>query len=138
MKFAVPSLRSVARLMTLLFVMQVVVAGACMLTPQAHAMPMAQPIDAAHAPCSDPAVNQGDLDGHDHGDACFHCDEPDVSLTATTSLLQAPAVFTTLVAVPSATLHPQPLLRQLRFVRTPTGPPRSASLLYTTSQRIRI
>jgi len=144
MRFLVPSLRNVARLVTLLFAVQVVAAGACLLTPQAHATPVVQHLahqnDESHAPCAD---QTGDHDGmshraHDHGDACFHCDEPDVSLIATPPPLQAPTLLATLVMVPSEPVFGQQMLRQLRFVRTPTGPPRSASLLYTTSQRLRI
>jgi len=120
-----------------LFALQIVVTGFCLLTAEAHAMPMpAMQSGAVELPCA----KSGHMDQHDsssHSGSCYHCDQPDeLSNASFSSLAQVSILLPGIITMPVATTW-QPE-STLSFSRTPTGPPRSSSRLYTTSQRIRI
>jgi len=75
----------------------------------------------------------------DHSDACYHCDQPaQLSNASHTSVVSATLVLSDVVSLPTAPLLNNEATSGLLSARTPTGPPRSSSLLYTTSQRILI
>ncbi|MDX8405953.1 MAG: hypothetical protein R8K50_07370 [Mariprofundus sp.] len=132
--------RGISRLMAGLFALQIVLTGFCLLTPEAHAMPMpTMQSGAAHT---------GDMDGHcakaesgrqasDDSSSCYHCDQPD-ELSNVSPLSFAHVVL----LLPGYLTEPAVLtwhdFSGLFTVRIPTGPPRSSTLLYTTSQRILI
>lgn len=125
------------RLMAMLFAMQMVVTGFCVLAPQAHAMPMVENAMMQadmKAPCSDAAAMHAHTMKHGH--ACAHCDQTD-----------------TLTYVQLDQDHSTPLLATLQGYERPDlfllsavaglsslsrGPPRSASLIFNTTRRIRI
>ncbi|WP_161984372.1 hypothetical protein [Mariprofundus erugo] len=125
------------RLMAMLFAMQMVVTGFCVLAPQAHAMPMVahamMQADMAGA-CADVAS----MHSHPvkHGHACAHCDQTD-----TLTPVQLDQDHTTPLLAMVAE-YGRPALFSLSGVTglssLSRGPPRSASLLFTTTQRIRI
>ncbi len=129
------SRRSLSRLMVGLFAMQVMVAGFCLLTSEAHAMPQSVQQSDMDGGCAKGA------DGHhlsEHSDSCYHCDQPDV-VAASTSV----SVSVVAMALPGLIrLAESPVVVQtttgLFSPRPPTGPPRSASLLFSTTQRIRV
>ncbi|MDQ6951733.1 MAG: hypothetical protein Q9M26_08720 [Mariprofundales bacterium] len=140
--FIVPSRNRMAHLMMLLFAFQVVASGVCLMIPQAQATPMAHAmVISSHAlggGIPDDMDNASHDCGHGHCNANFHCDQPDLSVSNAMPLVSTPLAAAVWVAILSVNLSPQPLLPSLRLARVPTGPPRSASLLYTTSQRLRI
>jgi len=130
-------IRGTSRMLAGLFAMQMVLTGFCLLTADAHAMPAAQmsgmQADSMAAMCPK-------SDSHDkqhHSDNCFHCDDGD-QFVKVGSVDIAPL---SLVLVALSTL-PEHHLEQSStdsiVYYTPTGPPGSASLLYTTTQRIRV
>jgi hypothetical protein len=138
--------RRLSRLVAGLFAVQIVVTGFCLLTAQAHAMPMAQ-MGATHMSdtqmggtsghCSEAMQGKTQHSDTSHSDGCFHCDEPDQFVKAgTADLTQANLVLVGLCVLPEmSTLagwdEATPFYK-------PTGPPRSSSLLFTTTQRIRV
>jgi len=146
-------IRGCARLVAALFVVQIVASGLCLLTAEAHAMPqlVSMPnvsmqnvsmqnkgMDGSCAKPLSTVQSSRDQQSSDHSDACFHCDQPD-QLSSTANAQPAPAllVLAGFVSLPAAPLLVQVATGQLT-ARTPTGPPRSSSLLYTTTQRIRV
>jgi len=141
--------RFTSRLVAGLFAVQIVVTGFCLLTSQAHAMPMDQ-MGASHMSgmmsgaddmsghCSKSMMHMNGQ-GHDasHSGGCFHCDEPDQFVKAASAdlapvslVLACLAMLPEISDVTTATL--------LSEVQAPTGPPRSSTLLFTTTQRIRV
>ena len=133
--------RGLSRLVAGLFSVQLLVAGLCLMMPQAHAMPM---VKAAHSipdsmdktgHCT-PAMTATMRHGAGHT-ACTHCDQPDSFLqNASTPIQLDLAMLPDLLAAPGASGW---ISRSISlFSRTPTGPPRSSSLLYQTTQRILI
>lgn len=137
-----PSTRLLSRLVAGLFAVQIVVTGFCLLTSQAHAMPMSQ-TSATQAPAAMGAscAKSADMNEHhndtSHNGGCFHCDEPDQFLKVSTAdIAPAGLVFVALAVMPElASISVQP---SVVATLQPTGPPRSSSLLITTTQRIRI
>ncbi|MDQ6992406.1 MAG: hypothetical protein Q9M31_02955 [Mariprofundus sp.] len=132
--------RGLSRLMAGLFALQIVLTGFCLLTPEAHAMPM----PTVHST----SAHTGDVDGHcakaengqhssGHSDSCYHCDQPD-QLSNQAPLTFAHVVLLLPVFLIEPAVQTWHSLSGLLSVRTPTGPPRSSTLLYTTSQRILI
>ena len=140
--------RRISRLVAGLFAVQIVVTGFCLLTSQAHAMPMSQmsgsgmhmsdtvmgDMDGA---CGKSAHMDGQYNGTSHSGGCFHCDEPDQFVKAgTADLTQVSLVLVALSLLPE-----MPALAawdETTSFYAPTGPPRSSSLLFTTTQRIRV
>jgi len=124
--------------MAALFAVQMLVTGFCMLTPQAHAMPDMMQAAQVEAHC---AKHQDGMQGHhasNQSDECYHCDQPDGLSNAT----QIP-VAKALLILPGIIMTPvvwRPLSMDvaLMTVRSPTGPPRSSSLIYRISKRIRV
>ncbi|MDX8408232.1 MAG: hypothetical protein R8L58_07595 [Mariprofundaceae bacterium] len=130
------SRRSLSRLMAGLFAMQVVVAGFCLLTADAHAashqMTAQQSADMAEH-CAKSATHDA---GH-HSDSCFHCDDSDVFVKAAS--IDVPSFNPVLSVVASMPEAPAWITATVAVSRLmPTGPPRSASLLFSTTQRIRV
>ncbi len=140
--------RRLSRLVAGLFAVQIVVTGFCLLTSQAHAMPMAQMSgtgmhmsdtvmgDMAGS-CGKSVHMDGQHDGTSHSGGCFHCDEPAQFVKAAT----ADVAPVSLVLVALSVLPEMPVLTawdEAAAFYTPTGPPRSSSLLFTTTQRIRV
>jgi len=133
--------RGLSRLFAGLFAVQLLAAGFCLMMPQAHAMPMAK---AAHSmsdsmdktghctPAGESQVNHGT--GHA---ACTHCDQPDSFLQHASAPIQPDLVI--LPDLPAAPGVADRIIQSIAiFSRTPTGPPRSSSLLYRISPRIRV
>jgi hypothetical protein len=133
--------RRISRLIAGLFAVQIIVTGFCLLTSQAHAaemspMAMAQMGDMS-GHCSKSMQGMGQHSGTSHSDGCFHCDEPAQFVKAGTADL-APV---NLVLVALSLLPEMPALAswdEATAFYAPTGPPRSSSLLFTTTQRIRV
>lgn len=136
----------VSRFVAGLFAVQIVVAGFCVLTTQAHAMPMNQ-MSTSHmadlmmadqgVACGKSVHMDGQHHGSSHSGGCFHCDEPE-QFVKSASADPAPVslVFVVLSVVPQM---PSPAVQdEVTAFLTPTGPPRSSSLLFTTTQRIRV
>jgi len=136
-------MRGICRLMTVFFAVQIIVGSLCLLTTEAHAMPQSVQNMVLGGNCAKSThANQGqyvqDQQTPDHSDACYHCDQPaQLSNANHASVVPVALVFTDVISLPVA-----PLLNSqttgLFSSRTPTGPPRSSSLLYKTSQRILI
>jgi len=138
--------RLISRLVAGLFAVQIVVTGFCLLTAQAHAMPMNQ-MSTTHMTestmadmggvCSKSADMSAHESGSSHTGGCFHCDEPDQFVKAAS----ADVAPVSLVLVALSVLPQMPVLAasdEVSVFHSPTGPPRSSSLLYTTTQRIRV
>jgi len=141
MKLRLPHIRKLARLFAGVFAVQVIAAGACVMVPAVHAMPM-QAMTSVMSHCDGMAMGKAMAHAmpmqHDHAghSACPHCDQPDSMAVAHLSIDHAPVVMAMLPVetVLSAAALAEPALA----VRVPTGPPRSASLIFHTTQRIRI
>ena len=134
-------IRLLSRLMAGLFALQLIGTGFCLLTPDAHAKPAvhaAMTHDMHMAPtdehCAQPAEHS-----EEHGATCAHCLQPQVDLSAKHN--QAPNQIVLaflpdfLAADQTANIDNHALLL---LSRTPTGPPRSSSLIYDITQRIRV
>jgi hypothetical protein len=124
-----------SRLIAGLFAMQVIVTGFCMITAEAHAMPQSVQSSEMGTHCA----KAGPAGEHqNHSGSCYHCDHPDELSNSTLSSFAAVALL--LPGVISAPDLPQwhEVSSGLLSSRTPTGPPRSSSILFTTTQRIRI
>lgn len=121
--------------MSVLFAAQIMVGGFCLLTTDAHAMPQSVQTQSVQAHC---AKSSHASDQHSQGDSgnCYHCDQPDQLSNSVFSPLALVALV--LSGVMNLSVVPQPGsgATGLFSIRTPTGPPRSSSLLYTTTQRI--
>jgi len=143
-------IRGLSRLMSVLFAVQIMVGGFCLLTSEANAMPMSAQEMHAHCGMSADVSTQSVADGaavgyfavdqhaQDHNNNCYHCDQPDqLSSSNSASVVLMLLVLTDDLSLPAAVAFDSSATGLLS-TRTPTGPPRSASLLYTTSQRILI
>ena len=139
--------RRFARLLTLLFAAQVIAGGFCLMSAQAHevhlhgthqAMGMAAMADTAiHANCA-AMVQPASASQHaHHANGCIHCDQQTALNNVHADQFSAAWMLTqpvTWIDAPSL----QPLHAGLFAAHTPTGPPRSSSLLFTITQRIRV
>ncbi len=140
-------IRGLSRLMAGLFAMQIVVGGFCLLTAEAHEI-----VPLAMAGTSDGDSPNSGIDGHcgksvdsgsqrhhesDHSGNCSHCDHPDELSSSVVSGLSLALVLADIIVLPSA-CEGERSASGLLSTRTPTGPPSSSTLLYTTTQRIRI
>ncbi len=138
--------RRFVRLLTLLFAAQVVAGGFCLMSAQAHELNLAMhamdhsasSMPEMHAGCTANA-SQSDSSQHTaHDDGCSHCNQP-TAMTGNLHTFQFADIGVlaqpiTLIDV--TTLHP--VHTGFYAQRTPTGPPRSSSLLFTITQRIRV
>jgi len=137
------NLRDISRLLTGLFSVQLVLAGFCLLTNDAHAQPMMQTA-SSHAAvmvrhCSKPAYDTSakhQHSGHQHSDGCFHCDDQNIFVSAVPIDLPVFSPMLSVVTLPEARswMTASAVYGDLM----PTGPPRSSTLLYTITQRIRV
>lgn len=131
--------RLLSRLLAGLFALQLI-GSFCLLTPAAHAMPVVHAM-AESMPMGVTDEHCAQATGHSERQAasCAHCLQPEVDLSAKHN--QAPGQIglallpdfltpdsTASVAGPAALLSS----------RTPTGPPRSSSLIYDITRRIRV
>jgi len=132
-------IRGFSRLMAVMFAVQIVVGGFCLLTAEAHTMPTSvqtSDMDAHCAKSIDPISNHGQES--DHSGNCYHCDQPDeLSSSAFTSMAPIALALSGVISLPAAPQFGSTATGRLSS-RTPTGPPRSSSLLYTITQRIRV
>ncbi|WP_232710253.1 hypothetical protein [Mariprofundus aestuarium] len=134
-------IRGVSRLISGLFAVQLFAAGLCMMVPATHAMPPTSSHTASHSMdmsadhCAPPVADA--LDAGTNQSACSHCNQPDELLQNVQSPVHGDMLF---IAYIGHSLNDisvfQPALRLTS--RVPTGPPKSSSLLYNTTQRIRI
>jgi len=130
-----------SRLIAGLFALQLIGTGFCLLTPDAHAMPAAYAAmkHDMHMATTDEHCAQPVDHGEEHGASCAHCLQPQVDLSAKHN--QAPSQ-TALALLPDFLAADQTASIDSHAVllssRTPTGPPRSSSLIYDITQRIRV
>jgi len=139
-------IRRLSRLIAGLFVVQIVVTGFCLLTSESHAasmnpMPMTQMADTQmggiSGHCSESMQGKAQHSDTSHSDGCFHCDEPAQFVKAgTADLTQVNLVLVALSVLPEMTTLAG--WDEVTPFYKPTGPPRSSSLLFTTTQRIRV
>jgi len=123
------------RLLAGVFAVQIVLTGFCLLSNDAHAMPMAQAntVKEIAEHCSKAATHE---QGH-HADGCFHCDDQNLFVKAAPIDLPAfSSALVLLIAMPE--LPRWTASEAIPVGLMPTGPPRSSTLLYTTTQRIRV
>lgn len=135
-----------SRLMAGLFAVQVIVAGFCLMPVKAHASSMPQmaapmpQMTSAHAGmATDHCASMAAEHAHNsqHRAPCVHCDQPDAMAQAFAAIDHADLPLLPVLAfADSAQLVPAE--QGLLSARVATGPPRSSSLIYTTTQRIRI
>jgi len=129
--------RGLSRLMAVMFVMQAIVGGFCLLTAEAHAMAQSVQTQDVRAHC---AKNDHAADQHSHEDSgnCYHCDQPDeLSNVSYSSFVSVALVLKDIITLPAMSQF-DGAITGLFSTRTPTGPPRSSSLLFSTTQRIRV
>ncbi|GAV20255.1 hypothetical protein MMIC_P1219 [Mariprofundus micogutta] len=135
------NLRGLSRLMIGLFAVQILAAGFCLISPEshsanAHTADMQMPMSADMLEHCD--VNAKAESGHDdHGSACAHCNQPDELVQSKASTFNIDFDQPVLQVASTEIVLSTPVSIDLA-VRTPTGPPRSSSLIYTTTKRIRI
>jgi len=135
-------MRGTSRLIAGLFAMQVMITGFCMISAEAHTMPQSSMHNSAmQSQDMGSHCAKGDSAGEHHkghSGNCYHCDQPDE--LSNSSLISFAAVDMLLPGVLGMQAPQQwhDVSSGLLAARTPTGPPRSSSLLFTTTQRIRI
>ena len=131
--------RALSRLVAGLFTVQLFAAGFCLMMPQAHAMPMVKAVhsmsdsmvNAEH--CKQPMEAQVGQDA-EHS-PYTHCDQLDSFLQNVSAPIQPDFdIHPDLLAAPEVSDWVSQTVSL--FSRTPTGPPRSSSLLYRISPRI--
>ena len=133
--------RLLSRLMAGLFALQLIGTGFCLLTPDAHAMPAAHAAMAhdTHMAPTDEHCAQPVEHSEEHGASCAHCLQPKVDLSAKHNQAPNQVVLALLpdflAADQTANIDSHALLLSSR---TPTGPPRSSTLIYDITQRIRV
>ena len=131
--------RGLSRLLAGLFAVQLFAAGFCLMIPQAHAMPMAMGIshsaDMVAEHCAEPMNEQMGTE-MDHA-ACTHCDQPDELFQSYQSPVDSDQVVFAYVKVEFQEVAVSNSALTLTSL-IPTGPPRSSSLIYTTTKRILI
>jgi hypothetical protein len=133
--------RALSRLISGLFAVQLIAAGFCLMMPQAHAMPMAQASHSMSASMADDNHCKQSMEAQMGQDAehspCTHCDQLDSFLQNASAPIQLDIdMQADLLPVPTASDWISQSISL--FSRTPTGPPRSSSLLYHISPRILI
>jgi len=140
--------RSFSRLMIGLFAMQVLAAGLCLMAPESHAakihatnshdmqMPASGPVSADMASHCDSRAKAASDDAEQNS-ACVHCDQPGELVQSKVSAFNVDVELPLSILLSSEIDIHTPTSIDFS-IRTPTGPPRSSSLLYQTSQRILI
>ena len=136
-------IRNTSRLMAGLFAMQLFAGAFCMMTPAVHAKPVANMsshemsshhITAANEHC---ATTASESPNAEHQQACAHCNQPDEVLQNAQLSVDSSLQF---IAYVDMKWHETDLFQAGSLLNSlvPTGPPKSSSLIYTTTQRIRI
>jgi len=158
MRYYLKKRHALVKAMVGLFAVQMVLTGICMLSPNAHAaMPitnmtsttmsnttstttsnmMAQQGDTMAGHCSQTLSHAPHQANDAHSKACFHCDDSDMFVKA--AVADVPVFSPVLVFVsvmPEVSVwHAE---QAVSMAVMPTGPPRSDSLLFSTTRRIRI
>jgi len=134
--------RTFSRMITVLFSVQLMVGSLCLLTLDAHAM--SQPEGVQHVQVQNVQVygtragQTSDQHGRSHSGNCYHCDQLD-QLSNVVFLSVSPfALLLSGIDSLSVVRFSDSDARQATIRRSPTGPPRSSSLLYIITQRIRV
>ncbi len=139
MKLRKVTIRPLTRLIAGVFALQIIVAGFCLLPQEAHTMPISMPV-SEHCDSAEMSMTKTVQGHHQHDhqqSACAHCAQPDGIAQAQIQpddLLQS-------ILVPVIAANDDlgtNIISAVVAVRVPTGPPRSHSLLLTTTQRLRI
>jgi len=135
-------IRGLSRLMAGVFAMQVLIGGFCLLTADAHEIPQSALMQGMAMDGNCAKAMQTEQSRHDqssdHSDACYHCDQPAALSNAShVSVVAISLVLSDVISLPAIPVFNSESTGLLS-ARTPTGPPRSSSLLYKTSQRILI
>jgi len=129
-------LRGFSRLLAVMFAVQIVVGGFCLLTVEAHAMPASVQTMNMDTHC---AKSMHTISNHehesDHSGNCYHCDQ--LFSSAFTPMVPVSLALSGVISLPAAPQFGSTTTGRLS-ARIPTGPPRSSSLLYTITQRIRV
>jgi hypothetical protein len=130
-----------SRLIAGLFVVQFFAAGFCLMMPLAHAMPMVKVTylmsDAMNdaESCTQAQAMDTEMNHSATHVSCTHCDQPD-------SFMQKAPVQMDFVLQPDLSAVPKRtewISQPATFYSLmPTGPSSSSSLIYSTTQRIRI
>ncbi|WP_100264491.1 hypothetical protein [Mariprofundus ferrinatatus] len=135
-------IRGVSRLVAGLFALQLFAGAFCMMAPELHAAPMSQMAshsmvshDMAAAEHCAPPVHQTQNSGDQS--ACSHCNQPDELLQSAQLQFATDLPLFLYVGPP---LQPAAMQQPVMGFasQVPTGPPKSSTLLYHTTQRIRI
>jgi len=125
------------RLLAGVFAVQIVLTGFCLLSNDAHAMPMAQTNTSQVKEMADHCSKAASHEQGHHSNGCFHCDDQNLFVKAVP--IDLPSFSSALVLVISIPALPQWTASEaLPVGLMPTGPPRSTTLLYTITQRIRV
>jgi len=128
-----------SRLMAVMFAVQIVVGGFCLLTAEAHTMSASVQSSGMDAHCAK-SVHTISNNEHnsDHSGNCYHCDQAEqLSNSVVSSAVSMTLVLVDMISLPVTSLFGSDAAG-LFTIRTPTGPPRSSSLLYSITQRIRV
>lgn len=123
---------SLSHLMIALFVVQLLATSFCVM--QAHATSMVNTVGYQSEHCTNMAQEKNNH--YDQRSACTHCDQPDELRQVhqdTTNIVYHAISDVIWLNIPAPYNHSIP--SRLFF---PTGPPKSSTLLYTTTQRIRL
>jgi len=121
-----------ARFMTALFVVQLFAMGFCVMLPQANAMAMASDMPMEHCDNMIDMPNESEA----QQSACSHCDQPDELWQPIKTSLDITGLSVAILAWSSLSFQTHPTVSLTSIL--PTGPPRSSTLLYTITQRIRL
>lgn len=131
-------INKLSRLMMGLFLAQVLVAGFCVIAPQMHRA-TATEIDhhySASAAHCDKDMSSMNMDYHaSHDGVCEHCDSPDELLTKVSTPDYSLALSLVTVILLSDWDAHSDIVESFAYSNSP---PKSASLLYNTTKRIRI
>ncbi|MDQ6963221.1 MAG: hypothetical protein Q9M28_11965 [Mariprofundaceae bacterium] len=114
--------------------LQLIAIGFCNMLPQANANPMMKDMSVSAAHCDKKADNTQAK--KQQIPSCSHCDQPDELWQTIKTSLDTTALNVAILAWPSVTLHAVASVSLTSALAT--GPPRSSTLLYTTTQRIRL
>ena len=127
--------------LVMLFAFQVVVAGFCLLTREAHAAPMpdmsmVQTEQHVGGSCAQASQTDPSAPAHSSGD-CFHCNKQTPFVKTAAPDVPAFAPLLAFVAIAPEWTEQAAIVPSVA-PDSATGPPRSSSLLFTTTRRIRV
>jgi len=125
--------------------MQILLAGFCLMTRDVHAAAISSmseiQADAMAGLCGKSEMHHAQPPTGHHGSGCFHCDRqtPLIQSASATALADMP-VFSPLLALVALVSEPvqRTMAASVSMPDMATAPPRSSTLLFTTTQRIRV